>query len=243
MKFCQRSRYSNWILLIKLTYLLLIELTSDFREKLEHDKVDSNFWKIIYVPKILVRVSYQGQTFKYDRLAHLSFLEIFIESHSTVEIYNVYFTGDLNMPHVSWSSRVSPSADDKWEVESSTHKHGNFLDLCFVTSDYLYSVKNDYTALFSDHFRVHITLDLPLVYNFDGHVPQTNFSIANIPILYNWLPSIQQFSAMAKSSDALYVFEDWYAGVSMAITSISTRERLKRSLNPFLLLITYNTFS
>ena len=163
-----------------------------------------------------------------------------------MEIYDICITGAsnfFNMPHVSWSSRVSPSADDKCEVKSSTHKHGNFLDLCFVTSDYLYSVTVDYTALLSDHFPVHITLDLPVVYNVDGHVPQTNFSIANIPILYYWLSSIQQFSAMAKTSDALYFFEDWYAGVSMAITSISTRERLKRSLNPFLLLITYNTFS
>ena len=98
------------------------------------------------------------------------------------------------MPHVNWSSRVSPNADETdllsmtienclfQLVKPSTHKHVNILNICFVTNDYFYSVEVDYTALMSTHFPVHTTLDVSMVYNDEDYVAQTNISIASTPI-------------------------------------------------------------
>ena len=122
-------------------------------------------------------------------------LKAFIESHIPLKNYDICNNGEFNLPHSNWSSRNSPNADDTslmsmttensliQLVNSSTHKDGNILDLCFVTNYYLYSVEVDHVAIRSDHFPLHITLDVPMIYNDDHHVAQTNNSTANIPSL------------------------------------------------------------
>ena len=70
-----------------------------------------------------------------------------------MENYDFCITGDFSIPHVNWISRVSPNADETsllsmttenflfHFVSSSTQKHDNKFDLCFVTNDYFYSVE------------------------------------------------------------------------------------------------------
>ena len=57
------------VLLLSLVLLISFSRTFSYRESLEHDRLNWNFIKSISTPKSRLNVA-QGQTSKYDRLAH-----------------------------------------------------------------------------------------------------------------------------------------------------------------------------